>query len=225
MPALRNSYPCIRRGDDVSWGGSQAWASREELRRWGCGVVAAADLLLYLRLFHPGCQAGLFRDITGPRLSWEEYEPLLCRLWREDLPLIPGFGINGWGLALGLERYFCRYGLPLSASWGVSGSRLWERMEDMLSRDFPVILGVGPNFPALWRQSRLPLCRRTEDGFRFACRVKGHFVTAVGMEDGWLRLSSWGKEYWLRQEDYENYVRRHSGFMVSNLLFIRRKNG
>ena len=79
MPALRNSYPCIRRGDDVSWGGSQAWASREELRRWGCGVVAAADLLLYLRLFlflFRLWRSLLFRDSSFSSILL--YLPFLC---------------------------------------------------------------------------------------------------------------------------------------------------
>ena len=96
-------------------------------------------------------------------------------------------------------------------------------MEDMLSRDLPVILSVGPNFPAFWHNNRLPFYTRNADGaYRKAASTKGHFVTATGIDADWVRISSWGREYYINRAEYEQYTRENSYSVFNNLLYLRR---
>ena len=46
---LRRPWPAVREGESLSYGGNQNWFSDENFRRCGCGVIACADALLYLR--------------------------------------------------------------------------------------------------------------------------------------------------------------------------------
>ena len=95
----------------------------------------------------------------------------------------------------------------------------------MLSRDIPVILSVGPNFPVFWRKNRLPFYIRSADGsYRKAAATKGHFVTATGIDAAWVRISSWGREYYINRSEYEKYTKENSLYAFSNLLFLQKVN-
>ena len=48
MLTLRRPYPTVERGEETAWGGCQGWLREAGLQKCGCGLVAAADLLLYL---------------------------------------------------------------------------------------------------------------------------------------------------------------------------------
>ncbi len=47
--ALKGEYISALRNGVLSYGGSQRWLDSGALRQCGCGVIAAPDLLLYLR--------------------------------------------------------------------------------------------------------------------------------------------------------------------------------
>ena len=49
-----------------------------------------------------------------------------------------------------------------------------------------------------------------------------HYVTATGCDGDWLRISSWGSEYYIKRSEYDDYVRRHSASLVSNILMLRK---
>ena len=66
--------------------------------------------------------------------------------------MIPHFGMAGWMLVLGLNRYFSHERIGLRAAFGVLPRNLWVRISAMLAHDIPVILLVGPNFPrCVWK--------------------------------------------------------------------------
>ena len=52
--------------------------------------------------------------------------------------------------------------------------------------------------------------------------TKAHFVTITGMDEEWLRISSWGKEYFINRREYDDYVKTHSTWLVSNIGLVRR---
>ena len=139
------------------------------------------------------------------------------------MPLIRPLGVNGLVLAMGMNRLLRRYKLPYRAFWAVSGRKFWDRVEELLRQDLPVIFSVGPNFPALWRKERLTFYSRRPDGSFFpANSARAHSITATGCDETWLRISSWGREYYIRRSEYDEYVRKNSTSLVSNVLMLRR---
>ena len=54
-----------------------------------------------------------------------------------------------------------------------------------------------------------------------AARTRAHYVIVTGIAGEWLRISSWGRMYYIRIAEYEDYVRRYSCPLFSNICFIR----
>ncbi len=205
---LRRPYPRVRTGGSLSCGGSQNWFGDRSFRLCGCGVIACADVLLYL---------------TGrDDLTREAYMDYVRSL-RRFFPLIPHHGIDGLRLALGMNLCLRRAGLSLRASWGASGGRFWERLEAMLADDIPGIIAIGPNFPKLWGKEQLPLWRSDgSGGYVEAERTKAHFLTVTGLDGEWMRVSTWGYERCLSRSAYEAYMRDESLPLFTNLLYLKR---
>ena len=222
MIQIRHRYIAVSSGQRISFGGSQMLSDSRTMREVGCGVIAALDLLLYLCRFH-GCKCAFFADAAQDGVIDErEYDELAQRLSRRFFPLIPKLGVNGLMLAGGLNVFFLRYSLPFRASWGIGSGKLFEKIEAMLARDIPVILSVGPNFPLFWQKNELTFYAAAPDGaIRPACNIKAHYVTVTGIDGTWLKISSWGREYFIDREEYLSYIRRHSGSIVSNIVRIR----
>ena len=204
---LRRPWPRVRTGDRLSCGGNQNWFPSESFRLCGCGVIACADTLLYL---------------TGQaEMAREEYIRYV-NLMRKYFPLIPRRGIDGVRLAIGFNVCLRQRGVAIRAGWSASGARFWSRLETMLSDDLPAIVAIGPNFPRVWGAERLPLYHRTEDGrYVEAERTKGHFLTVTGLDEDWMRVSSWGRELYIGREAYDGYMRRQ-GALFTNLLQLSR---
>jgi hypothetical protein len=211
MRSLQREYVRIERDGKLSYGGNQMWAEDKTLQLCGCGPVAVLDTILYL---------------TGKQekpISLEEYNRELKKLSRAYLPLIRPFGINGILLAVGMNLLLRRYKLPYRAFWAVSGRKFWDRVEELLAQDLPVIFSVGPNFPAIWRKHRLTFYARRADGSYYpAASAKSHYITATGCDEEWLRISSWGREYYIRRQEYDEYIRKYSAYLVSNVLMLRK---
>ncbi len=205
---LKRPYPRVRMGEELSCGGSQNWFDDANFRACGCGVVACADTLLYLR--------------GQGELTRGDYMLYVNQL-RRRFPLIPGRGIDGVRLALGLNACFRAEGLALRASWSVSGGRFWDRLAEQLEEDLPAIIAIGPNFPKLWGREELTLYVRTPAGaYEPSARTNAHFLAATGLDGAWMRVSSWGRELWISREEYGRYMKRQ-GALFTNLLRVRKK--
>lgn len=211
MLSLTKDYIRIECNGKLSYGGSQMWSPDPKVRICGCGPVAVLDTILYL---------------TGRQqqpLSLEEYNRELAILSCKYFPLIRPFGTNGILLAAGMNRLLRKYALPYRAFWAISGIKFWSRVEELLKQDLPVIFSVGPNFPAIWRKERLTFYVKWKDGNYYpASSAKSHYITATGIDDTWLRISSWGKEYYINRQEYNDYIRKYSTSIVSNVLMLRR---
>jgi hypothetical protein len=221
---LKHPYLSVAYAQGESYGGSQSQQPDRTEQAVGCGVIAALDLLLYLSRFH-GAPVSLIRAEALPGegpLPPEQYKRLAHLLRKAYLPLVPGHGINGVLLALGLDRCFWKDRLPYRAFWGVPYRRLWDEMARMLDQDLPVILAVGPNFPLLWQRHALRLYRGTDEGAAAGAAVHAHYLTVTGMDDAWLRVSSWGQLFYIRRSEFLSYVSAHSARLLSNILVLRR---
>lgn len=221
---LRFPYPVVERDGSLSYGGNQSWFDSWIIRKSGCGAVAGTDVLLYLSLHKESCATEVFREaeFSNGILELEEYKDYVNYMRRHYFPIIPKFGMTGWMVVLGLNRYFRKNRIGLQAVWGLRGRNMWSRISAMLAHDIPVILMIGPNFPLVWGKHKLTFYHRSAQGeYSHSCQTKAHFVTVTGMDDTWMRISSWGQEYYINRIEYQRYVQKHSNSVISNICYIR----
>ena len=191
----------------------------------GCGLVAAQDVLLYLYRYHGGGHVEEFNmmQLDGA-ISLNEYERCLRWLNRRYFPLIPRFGMNGITLAAGMDFFFLRHKMPFRAVWGIRESKLWSGIDAMLRQDIPVILAVGPNFPRFWQKKNASFYAKRSDGsYTFAAGTRAHFVTVTGTDSEWVRISSWGRMYYINKREFTQYVHENSVNFLSSVLKIEKK--
>lgn len=210
MRTLQRPFLQMHGKSGTSFGGNQTWFLHKFLRKVGCGVISASNVLLYLQ---------------GRELMTESaYMEFAKNIWMRYLPVIPGFGMNGLTLMFGLNRYFQKNGIPYRAFWGISGRKMIDRIDKMLEKDIPVILSVGPNFPDFWGKNQLTFYARTDDKkYIPAAKTKAHYVTVTARDGIYLQISSWGKKYYIDLREYREYVKCCSNSLVSNIICIREK--
>ena len=222
---LRYPYFSIKLQNEQSFGGSQTWSASRMMRKYGCGVVGLADVLLYLGLHQTSCETDLLYGMLREDgfLSYPRYERYLIKMRRRYLSIIPGFGVPGFFLPVAMNHYFRHYRIDLRASWCIRPGKILPRIEEMLRQDMPVILAIGPNFPFVWGRQKVTLYRKDNGEYLPASEIKAHFVVVTGMMDGYLQISSWGKEYYLSWVEYQRYMKKYSTCLTSNICRIREK--
>lgn len=236
-----HGYLPIRNGDTCSFGGSQMWfqtrpgkAGSGRICAYGCGLIAFSDLLLYLaaqkKIRRPACMENLFAG--GDRIEKASYMEYIRFMDRKFMPVIPFSGINGISLEIGLNHFFLREKLPFRASWKwmLTSQKMLVLMKEMLSDDIPVIFSIGPNTPFVWGKKGVAFCRKDPSGAlavqETVCR---HYVMLTGISTDplsgrtLLRISSWGREFYIDYGEYRSYVRRTGGKITSSIVYIRRK--
>ncbi len=222
---LKNEYPSVSGGARPSYGGSQMLSPRKKLQRCGCGPVAVADLIIYLSRSRPGCDTSLTKTLPafGPA-ERSAYNDLLNKLCRRYTPVLYPTGTNGVFLTWGLNAYFRKNRISLRASWCWSGKKLMQRISDMLAADFPVILAIGPNFPLMYSgRHKVALYIRSGDRFFPKAKVNSHYVTVTALEGEWMKVASWGTEFYINVREFETYARKYSIPLLSNIMIIRSK--
>ena len=45
----------------------------------------------------------------------------------------------------------------------------------------------------------------------------------TGLDETWMRVSSWGRELYIERAAYEDYMRAH-GALFTNLLYLEKKD-
>ena len=111
------------------------------------------------------------------------------------------------------------------SSQGVKSHRASLELLYDRHQDIPVILSIGGNFPLIWKKDRLPLYRKTGDGVYIkSSSTRAHYVTVTGIEHGWLRISSWGQEWYINWREYRNFAWIKSCPLFSNICYITRKH-
>lgn len=218
MPVcLKSEYVQVCKNGLLSYGGSQLWSDKPVIRKCGCGPVAALDTAIYLSR---ACGRGLEQIPDGP-VPLSVYNSLLSRLCGKYFPLIPPFGINPAVLCLGLNRLLHDEQIPRRAHVVPASEKIWPRIEAGLREDSPSLLAIGQNFPYVWQKNRLRFYRRLPDGSRVpASSAKAHFVAVTGMEDDWLRISSWGQAYEVSRLEFAAYVQEYSANLLNGLIYL-----
>lgn len=223
---LRHTYLAVKTQADKSFGGNQNWATGYMMRKYGCGVVAMGDVLIYLGIHRLPCNTDLLYGMLREDgcLSYPRYERYLRKMNKRYLGIIPGFGVPNFQLARAMNRYFRHYRIDLRARWCLSSGKMLERIQDSLSKDYPVILAIGQNIP-FWRKKKLTLYRQENGVYLPATETKAHYVVVTGMENGYLQISSWGKEYFISWKEYQEYGKKYSSFWASNICLIQENKG
>lgn len=221
---LRYPYLSVKTDNAYSYGGNQNWSGSRAVRRYGCGVVGMGDVILYLGLHQLSFDTDLFYGMAREDgyLSFPRYERYLRKISKRYVRIIPGMGVPGFLLPAAFNKYFRQYRIDLKAKWCVSQAKLLSRIEESLSRDIPVILSVGQNIP-FWRKKKLCFYRQENGSYLPDTETKAHFVVVTGLENGYLQVSSWGREYYISWAEYRNYVKKYSSFLISNICLIEEK--
>lgn len=220
---LAHPFPTIAHEKGKScYGGSQSLLPQKNEQNYGCGIIASANVISYLTRYHK-CYDGLFDRISHfDSIPLSLFNNACMRLARGLLKPIPRFGINGLFLAWGLNSFFRRRHIPFRAKWCMKQSLMWNRMEQMLEDDLPVIFAVGPALP--WKKAEVCFYKKLHDGtYKPSVRINAHFITATGLDAEWIRISSWGKKYYINRAEYEEYINNNSSPVVTNLLLLKKK--
>lgn len=224
MSMLSLSRPIISvvKDGSASCGGNQRLFENPTMRGYGCGVIGGADLLYYLALTRPDWATPYTGRPRSNEIEFEHYERLCSRLRRDFMPIIPRFGKTGADLAAGLNLYFSRYGIPCRARWCIGHEKLFERIEEMLRADIPVIFSVGANFPNFFGKHRVKLYTRASDGsLRPTASTRAHFMTVTGLDEDFFRVSSWGTEYYISRSEYLGYTKKYGSSITSNIMYVK----
>lgn len=217
---MLEEYTRVCRDNLLSYGGNQLWSDSSSIRKCGCGPVAALDLTLYLSRRRSIINI-YSEDLDDGVIPLPSYNKLLRRVCGKYFPIVPPFGINGVALAFGLNRLLRDADLPYRANWCFSGKRILERIVEMLKKNIPVILAIGQNFPKVWKNTRLDLYGRTVDGsYKKTGATKAHYVSITGIDGEWLRISSWGKVYYVNFLEFKRYASESSLHAVCNIVYI-----
>ena len=222
MIELKHPLCAVAYPDGISFGGSQMCSPDSTMVKCGCGVVAAQEVLLYLTRYHSCPGQDLFGEMAGKAIvTPEEYNRVLQHLQTRYMHLIPSFGINGISLVAGMNAVFRRYTFPYRGQWKIASRSFYPSMEEMLRSDIPVIISVGPNFPVLWGKKTVALHPGRTLRSIPSQGIRAHYMIATGLEEDSIHVSSWGRRYTIDRREYDEYVRRISSSIVSNLVYIR----
>lgn len=235
--ALSHDLFGVKDGSSVWYGGSQNLYQTQREKTCGCGIAGAADIVLYIdainRIKAEGHRkVGNETKVTDPGIQIDITAFLAesAILRKKYIPIIPGRGVNAFLLAYGLNRYFKKHGMKYRSRWKWTFIKKWKIVERMLKDDIPVILSIGNNFPIIWGKHELNLYVKDtasttehETVYKKQQSVNGHFVVITAIEGNCLTVSSWGKKFYISIDEFDDYVKKHSTHIYSNILEIKKK--
>lgn len=240
---LRSEYVRVGSRSRPLYGGNQSEFG-ELIGKTGCGLIAMADISLYLS--------------GRNRLTKEEYLKYVNGFNSDNIRLRMLGGILGRKFEICsidgrsgklLKGYFARTGSKLTAKLmpvpmkrsernaPLPDRRCFRIISKALAEDKPVILGVGPS-----KSHKLPLYSRdSADPCRFqrTNSTSNHYVTITGAvvcknadtdrQMVLYRVSSWGKKYFIDAEELYEHITADRGIYgrivgrVSNVLTVIRE--
>ncbi|MDE7248589.1 MAG: hypothetical protein K2N82_01615 [Lachnospiraceae bacterium] len=232
---LKKPYIQVRRNSgELTYGGDQGFfrggSGPDDTRKnaMGCGVIAFSDLLLYLGNRDP-------KKITAESESYvnringeNAYKEYYNRIYDFLGGVSKRNGISGIKLAMKFNHLSKREKWNLRSFWGISSKKLYGRVEEMLSKDMPVILCIPMILFRKNKKEGLPFYRMENGKMQKAATVSAHYVMVTEIieksesDDPFFVISSWGKEYYVNWKEYETMMRRNFlGTILGNILYIR----
>jgi hypothetical protein len=233
---LLRDYIKIKRAgsEETTFGGDQNFYAApdrakedEKKQKMGCGIVALSDIFLY---FSEKYNSGVMvdgRSYVNRMLNQREY----CEFYDKIYTFAGGVSLKAGASGLKLWRKFNqmakRQGWVERARWGFSRKKMLVRMEEMLSRDIPVILCMPMALFKKEKDKGIWFYKKNKnDEYVPYTRVNGHYVVVTELfyegEDIYLVISSWGRKYFVKWKEYDKEIRsRLFGAFLGNLLYIK----
>ncbi len=252
---LNPAYVPIITATSTSYGGSQMWFTSKNwfskeylIHNYGCHTIAASDLLLYLSLRSRSLRSPITDlALQGSDTIYDDnYKMYVHEIYQKYTKTLRYFPIPGPKLALAINTYADTFHIGYKAywKWTLSYYDMYERMDEMLFYDIPIILSIGPNTPNLWGKKGITFYQRYEVSSQSPPKdpasqekqyryqpviggVHGHYITVTGMikdpiaRNIMLRISSWGKQYYMNYEEYREYIEETGGTFTSSIVYIR----
>lgn len=228
---LKYDYIRVREEKGFSYGGDQNWFQDGILKGYGCGLVAIGDIILYMAKGHKPVIKNVYDKMNSKvLLEKEEYLGFLRRLSR-GLFLVPPKGMIGPAIALGFNIYAICHKSSARAFWGCWCKDIHTEITRMIKENIPVLFSVGANFPFIWKKEGVHLYRKVmvngKEVMSGCGTVFRHFMVITGLVENdeygeMIKLSSWGKEYYLSWEEFENYLKKKSNKFFTNILSIKK---
>lgn len=231
MSSLANIgyLPILKPDGTYSYGGSQMWFDDSwrnfpdyNRNRWGCGLVALGNLILYLMMQKHG------KD--GLPLDQKSYMEFLKKIQNSCAPVYGPLGLIGPELAAAFNKLAKEEGVGLRAKWGkVKYKDMLVEIRSMLKKDIPAIIGIGPDMNSNGVSESVTFYKQYSNSkYRKFNDVKGHYVTATEIIDKTDRLngglgimiktSSWGEIYYIDGEEFIKYAQNHNQLLTNILL-------
>ncbi|SHJ56236.1 hypothetical protein [Parasporobacterium paucivorans] len=231
--------------DGCSFGGNQNWfaldGDRTEYRihKRGCGLIAVGDIFLHLARtdsrYRTPYTSMILRDEAEPSVA--EYKRYIQSLYRKYVWFIPGPGMWVMHLVWMMNQYFKGNGMDLKARWRFPPTRGWRKsvIKKSLKNHLPVILLLGRTrgeiFLLMKNKIGLNLYADEECSRILKTGVKNHYVVVTdilqkpGTKKTVLKISSWGKLYYIDYDEYCRYVSRYGDPITSSMIIIdKRRN-
>lgn len=249
VPVIKDSATFY--GGSQMWFPENRWYSKDYvLHNYGCGTIATADMFLYLSLHNEALQSSETQLVLQGtnQVKYENYYPYVRKINDQFIKTRRIIAVLGPKIASAINSYSKAYGLGYEAfwKWKLTYYDMYDIMEEMLEQDIPVILSIGPNTPKLWGKKGIPFYERKEIEYQESEEppskgnkpyyykvikpvVNGHYVTVTGIiKDDvanriMLRISSWGKQYYINYEEYRDYVENVSGTFTSSIVQVKKK--
>jgi len=235
---LQKPYIQIKRENgELTYGGDQGFFKKSKAgsvdalkSAMGCGVVAFSDLVLYLGI-------GKKKKSIAESMCYvnqKKEEKAYCQYYNCIYDFLGGVsrinGIGGLRLMWGFHRLAKGGQERLRAVWGLSANKLYNRVEEMLKQDIPVILCIPMMLLKKDKKDGLTFYQRSGEEWQVRTVVSGHYVMVTGIvqECGsgeiFMEISSWGKKYYINWNEYEKLIRTHFlGTILGNILYIRKR--
>lgn len=206
MKKLDNDFIKVYGTDGhVYYGGAQKWFEKKYVRNSGCGIIAAANLLLYLQ---------------GKReMTVDEYMDFAGKL-KKRMVLVPGLGMNAVMLSALLNGSFKKLGIRKKAVPRITPIKFYGKIEKMIGSGIPVVMALGRDFPLIWRKDKVGLFMEAGEAKRHVKDVSAHFVTITGIDDEWLTISSWGLKLYISRKELSKFAWKRSSWMLTNIIDI-----
>lgn len=258
VPVTKDALP--------SYGGSQMWFSKDRwlskdyvIHNYGCGTIAAADVILYLTLQNnflqsPDTKLALQGSCSlqdNESIQYNNYISYVNKINDQYTKTRRIIAVLGPKLASAMNEYTKQYDLDYRASWKwrLNYYDMYAMIEEMLSEDIPVILSIGPNTPNLWGKKGISFYEKIESEntaavnkdinlsddlnnspptcYKAVCQdINSHYVTVTALikDDAtntiMLRISSWGRQYYINYVEYRDYVENFSSPITSSIVYL-----
>lgn len=227
----KRDYVKVKNMNLVSCGGNQSWCKSKKLQKVGCGVIALADVSIYLAEQNPNMMTDAIRRINKPNglYNKNDYLDYVKFFYTHFVVLLLGRGMPGIAMQHAMNRYFLLNDIGLKANWKyfLSDDKMMKDIRHLIRKNKPVILSIGSNSPKFWGKAGIPFYVYKDGELKESIKkaVNSHYVVVIGVTEikgkEYLVVSSWGKEYYINYQEYREYIRQHGNRITSSILYIR----